>query len=66
MALYEIAILNSSASGGSDLRYALMKATEAFHLSWGDDVVVVDDPAKFAPAAARSPCAGFSTRPTSP
>ena len=50
MALYEIAILNSSASGGSDLRYALMKATEAFHLSWGDDVVVVDDPAKFAPA----------------
>ena len=51
MALYEIAILgqpDTDAEGA--LRRGLVQAAEAFHLSWGDELVVVDRPTRFAPA----------------
>lgn len=51
MALYEIAILGQpGADAEESLRLGLLKAAQAFQLSWGDEFVVVDRPTRFAPA----------------
>ncbi|MGN7726468.1 toll/interleukin-1 receptor domain-containing protein [Luteimonas sp. 22616] len=51
MALYEVAIFGEPSLGqDTGLKQGLMGATQAFQLSWGNDLVVHDNPPHFAPA----------------